>query len=227
MHHLGDIYCERGVPEKVEKLVLVEIKQLRARGKQHSKAFRRLAPPLAEAYIRQERLDAAKADLRELLDIFERMAGHDVSDQLNHVRSMIGLARVNWFLARRSEARQTLELALGLTERYRTFTKGNYYIGFINLFLSVVNFELHKFAESRLTLASANDILCKEVPRHFIPGLGSYFLQDLQRIEALQRPWSSIGATQFSTRFQQSSNKSGPEEPRRNNKESGKVMARG
>jgi len=202
MHHLGDVYCELGVPGEVEKLVLDEINQLRARGKQHSKAFRRLALPLAEAYILQMRLQATEAVLRELLDIFEGMAGHDVSDQLNHVRSMIGLARVSWQQARWSEARQTLESALGLTGKYRTFSKGNYYIEVIYLFLSVVNFELHKYLEGQSTLASAQDILCKEMPRHFMPGMGSYFLQNLSRTErSLQWPRSSINETPLSTAF--------------------------
>jgi len=59
MHHLGDVYCELGRPKETEKLVLKEIEQLRAHGKQHSKAFRRLALPLMEAYIQQGK--AAKA----------------------------------------------------------------------------------------------------------------------------------------------------------------------
>ncbi|KAH6670180.1 hypothetical protein B0J14DRAFT_114015 [Halenospora varia] len=200
MHHLGDVYCELGVPGEVEKLVHDEIKQLRARGKQHSKAFRRLVLPLAEAYILQGKFEEAKALLRELLDIFEGIIRHDISDQLSHVRSMIGLARVSRYQARWSDACQTLENALGLTERYTTFSKGNYYIGVIYLFLSVVNFELHKYPEARLTLASATDILCKEIPRYFIPGLGSYFLRDLLRIErSLQWPWSSINENKLST----------------------------
>jgi tetratricopeptide (TPR) repeat protein len=189
MHHLGDVYCELGIPGEVEKLVLDEIKQLRARGKQQAKAFRRLVFPLAEAYIRQGRLEAAKAILRELLDIFGKMVNYDVSDQLGHVRLMISLARVDWYRVRYSEARQTLENALVLTEKYKTFSKGNYYIGVIYLFLSIVNFKLHKYPEGRLSLASANDILDQEIPRYFIPGMGSYFLQDLLRIErSLQWP---------------------------------------
>jgi tetratricopeptide (TPR) repeat protein len=202
MHHLGDVYCELGMPEEVEKLVLGDVEHLRARGKQHSKAFRRLALPLAEAYIQQGRLEAAKTVFRELLDIFEGLVTHDVSDQLNHVRSVIGLARVSWYRARWPEAGQILENALALAENYKTFSKGNYYIGIIYLFLSVVNFELHKYPEGRLTLTSANDILYKEVPRHFMPGMGTYFLKDLLRVErSLELSWSSFNETQLSSTF--------------------------
>lgn len=202
MHHLGDVYCELGIPKETEKLVLKEIEQLRAHGKQHSKAFRRLALPLAEAYIQQGILEPAKALLGELLVIFEGMVNHDVPDQLGHVRLMIGLARVGWSQARWPEAHQTLEKALVLTENYRTFSKRNFYKGVIYLFLSLVNFELHKYPEARLTLASANDILYEETPRHFIPGMGSYFLQKLLRIESfLQWPGNSINEIRLSTAF--------------------------
>jgi tetratricopeptide (TPR) repeat protein len=192
MHHLADVYCELRTPAAAENLVLNEIKQLRARGKQRTKAFRRLALPLAEAYIEQRTLEAAKAVLRELLDIFDGIASYDVADQLGHVRLMIGLARVGWYEARWSETCQALENALVLTEKYRTFSKGNYYKGVIYLFLSVTYFELHKYLEGRSSLASANEIFCKEEPRHFIPGMGSYFLQYLLRIKrSLQWPSDS------------------------------------
>ena len=196
MHHLGDVYCELGKPRETEKLVIKEIEQLRVHGKQRSKAFRRLALPLAEAYIQQGKLDAAKALLGELLVVFEGMVKHDVPDQLGHIRLMIGLARVGWCQARCSEAYQTLEKALVLIENYRTFSEGNFYKGVIYLFLSVVNFKLHKHPEARLSLASAKDIFHEEMPRHFIPGMGSYFLEELLRIErSLRSPGNSINET--------------------------------
>ena len=33
IHYLGNVYCKLGIPGEVEKLVLNEIKQLKARGK--------------------------------------------------------------------------------------------------------------------------------------------------------------------------------------------------
>ncbi|CZS92454.1 uncharacterized protein RAG0_03007 [Rhynchosporium agropyri] len=183
MHHLGDVYCELGEPDKVEELVFDDMEQLKARGKQQSKAFRRLALPLAEAYIRQGNFEAAKIIFQELLVTFEGMLNHDVADQLGHVRLLIGLARVSRSQAQWFDTRQILEKALLLTENYNTFSKKNYYKGVIYLFLSLVNFELHKYTKGRLTLASANDILREEAPRHFMPGMGSYFLRDLLRTQ--------------------------------------------
>ena len=192
MHHLADVYCELGISEEAENLVLDEVKQLRARGKQRSRHFRRLALPLAEAFIEQRTLEAARTILGELLNIFEGVISHDVVDQLGHVRSMIGLARVDWYQSRWFEARQSLESALGLTGKYKTFSKRNFYIGVIHLFLSVVHFELRQYPEARKALASANDILCRQVARHFMPGMGSYFLERLVLIaESFQWPLAS------------------------------------
>jgi tetratricopeptide (TPR) repeat protein len=190
MHHLADVYCELKISGKAENLVLDEVKQLRARGKQHSKPFRRLALPLVEAYIEQRMLEAARTVLQELLNIFNKIASHDVADQLGHVRAMIGLARVCWYESRWSEAHQSLENALSLTGKYKTFSKRNFYIGIIHLFLSVVCFELRQYTEARRTFALATDILYEQVPRHFMPGMGSYFLERLL-LSAKSLQWPS------------------------------------
>jgi hypothetical protein len=99
----------------------------------------------------------------------------DVSDQLGHVHSVIGLARVEWCDERWSEACQTLEAAIILTKKYKTFSPGNYYKGIIYLFLSVVYFNFHKYPEGRLNHTLTHKILDKEKPRHFMPGMGLYF----------------------------------------------------
>ena len=180
MHHLADVYCELGAPIKAERLILNVVNQLRAQGKQHSKPFRRLALPLVEAYIEQRNFEAAENILTELLVVFDGISGHDVADQLDHVRSVLGLARINWYKPQWSEARQSLDSALGLTGKYRTFSKKNFYIGVIHVFLSVVQLQL------------AEDILCKQIPRHFMPGMGSYFLDQLRlSVESFRWPLTS------------------------------------
>ncbi|OJD21601.1 hypothetical protein ACJ73_07057 [Blastomyces percursus] len=100
MHHLADVYCELDKAEEAENLVVDEVSRLRADGKQCSKRFRRLVLPLAEAYIKQGRLEAARSVLQEILEIFKLLVGArlDVTDQLGHVRSMISLARVSWLV---------------------------------------------------------------------------------------------------------------------------------
>ena len=178
IYHLAGVYCELRNPEKAQELVLEENKWRRAQPL--SRTFRRLALPLVEAYIEQRAFERAKTVLQELLDIFDGIVRSDVLDQLGHVRSMIGLARVSWYEARLSETRQNLETTLALTEKYKTFSKRNFYIGVIYLFLSVVNFELGEDLKGWRTLASANDIFNEQIPRHFALGMGSYFPKHLR-----------------------------------------------
>ena len=166
-HHLADVYCELRLPREAEGLVLDDVDKLRACGRQHSKAFRRLALPLAEAYIEQRRTEAANIILQELTPVYNMITHHDVPDQLGHVRSVIGLARVAWHEARLSDAHQSLENALHLMKNYTTFSERNFYIGVVYLFLSVVHFKL------------ASSILSEQASRHFMPGIGTYFLTHL------------------------------------------------
>lgn len=208
IHHLSDVYCERDRPDKAIDLVMVDINKLRAAGKEHSKAFRRLSLPLAEAYIlqgvkchQQATISFMKGEAiaRELIYVFEGLGSHDVSDQLNHVRSLITLARIKWHQEEHVDARLALKDALHLTHRYETFSEGNYYIGFIQLFLSAVAFKLHLFDEGDSSLALANTIFSKQMPRHFMPGLGSYFLSYLLRTSNPPKwPWEPITQLQLS-----------------------------
>ena len=181
MYHLADVYCESRRPINAENLVLPEVNVLRASGRKSSKPFRRLAMPLAEAYIEQRKLGAALNILRELLEIFDRMDRHDVPDQLGHVRVLIGLARLCWYEIRYSETYQMLERALVLTTKYRTFSEGNFHIGVIHLFLAAVHSRTYQHSEFTESLASATNILEGQVPRYFMPGMGSYFLEELHR----------------------------------------------
>ncbi|KKZ68232.1 hypothetical protein EMCG_06089 [[Emmonsia] crescens] len=181
MYHLADVYCELDKAEEAEKLIVDEVSRLRVDGKQSSKRFRRLALPLAEAYIRQGRLEAARSVLQELLELFKLLEGEarfDVTDQLGHVRSMIGLARVSWYINRWDEAHQNLETALSLVVKYDTFLDGNFYSVVISLFLSLVKFNIGDLGALE-KFASTEDILKKQPKQHFMPGMGTYFLEQL------------------------------------------------
>ncbi|GBF59680.1 folylpolyglutamate synthase [Trichophyton mentagrophytes] len=81
MHHLGDVYCELNRPEQAIALVEPEVKKIMASGEPHMRQFRRLALPLAEAYILQSRQREAGDLLCELVKIFEDLANPNVADQ--------------------------------------------------------------------------------------------------------------------------------------------------
>lgn len=181
MFHLADVYCESRRPINAESLVLPEVNVLRASGRKTSKPFRRLAMPSAEAYVEQRKVGAACHVLWELLEMFDGMDRHDVPDQLGHVRVLIGLARVYWYETRYSETCQMLERALILTSKYRTFSEGNFHIGVIHLFLAAVYSKTYQHFDFTEFLASATKILKEQVPRYFMPGIGSYFLEELHK----------------------------------------------
>lgn len=185
MHHLADVYCELGLAGKAEKLLVKDIEDLRVRGKQRSKAFKRLLLPFAEACLEQRKLQEARAALSELCVIFDGTQGHDVSDQLDHVRLTLGLVRVAYHESRWSEALESSQKAFDLAQKYKTFSDRNFYIGVILLFRTVIYSELEQLSESQRAYASA--MLCDKGPWHFLPGIGTYVLQSLMsRIESLR-----------------------------------------
>lgn len=65
--HLADIYCELGCADLAKDLVLDDVERLRRTRSQQLKAFRRLALPLAEAYINLRQLNAERHTLEETL----------------------------------------------------------------------------------------------------------------------------------------------------------------
>jgi tetratricopeptide (TPR) repeat protein len=186
MHHLADLFCELELPGKAEELLKGGIEDLKNRGKQRSKAFRRLLLPWAEACIKQHRFEKAGTAFLQLSDIFDEMVGPNVSDQLDHARSILGLVRIAYHESRWPEALESSEKAFFLMQKYKPFSDGNFYIGVILLFRTVIHFELGQLLESRKAFARAK--ICDQGPRHFIPGMGTYVLQPLRsRAESLNQ----------------------------------------
>ena len=195
MHHLADVYCELNLATKAEELLREDIEKLKSCGKHRSKAFRRLLLPFADAYIGQHKYEEATAVLVQLSDIFNTISGHNVSDQLDHVRSILALLRIAYDGSRWSEALEYSELALDLVQKYETFSKGNFYIGVIYLFRTIIYFELRQWPHSQEAFALAK--VCDPGPQHFIPGMGTYVLRSLRsRLDSmsLDQNWYSISA---------------------------------
>jgi tetratricopeptide (TPR) repeat protein len=114
MHHLADVYCELHLPEKAEQLLKDGIEDLKSRGKQCSKAFRCLLLPWAEACLQQRRFEEARAAFSQLGGIFNGIVGHDVPDQLDHVRSIFGQVRISYQESRWSEALEASQMGFNL-----------------------------------------------------------------------------------------------------------------
>lgn len=176
IHHLADVYCELHSPLMAEKLVMAEF----AKVKEHSKPFRRLALPLTEAYIMLGKHDEAERILGDLLVNYGSMDNPDVSDQLGHVRCLIGLARISWHNKQWAKACEGLDYALFFINKYDTFVKEGFYAGVVHIFLSIMYRYLEKDLESQASMRRATSYLQKQRPQHFIPGIGSYVLCELK-----------------------------------------------
>lgn len=165
--HLADIYCELGCAELAKDLLLGDVEKLRQKNSQKLKAFRRLALPLAEAHINLRELNAARYTLEEALKVYESIKDHDVTDQLGHVRTLISLARVDWYECMYSGANERLKRATALVESYSTFITLGFDFAFITLFHSVVK------------RALANELLSEVSRGYFMAGNGTYFFEEI------------------------------------------------
>lgn len=110
---------------------------------------------MAEAHVEQRGFKEARAVLLQLSGIFDKLVGHNVSNQLDHVRSILGLVRVAYHEFQWSEAFQSSEQALDLVQTYKTFLDGNFYKGVIFIFRTVIFFELGQLLKSQRAFASA------------------------------------------------------------------------
>ena len=173
-HHLADVYCELGRPQDAIRLISTDINQLRAGSLKQSKAFRRLALPLAEAYMRIKELQPARDALEESLAVYQSLTEPDVTDQLGHVRAMIGLARIHWYKKEREKADINLRDAMDLANRYVTFTDGCFDIAFIHLFHCLIKRHL------------AAKLLDSQPPRYYMAGTGTYLLSELSVLMRLE-----------------------------------------
>ncbi|KAJ9481585.1 hypothetical protein VN97_g11886 [Penicillium thymicola] len=165
--HLADIYCELGCAELAKDLLLNDVERLRHTQSQQSKAFRRLALPLAEAHINLRQLNAARYTLEEVLQVYDSMKHYDVTDQLGHVRTLISLARVDWYEGMYSGADERLKRATALVESYSTFITRGFDFAFITLFHSVVK------------RALASEVLSEVSRGYFMAGNGTYFFEEI------------------------------------------------
>lgn len=109
--------------------------------------------------------------------MYDDIKNPDVSDQLGHVRSLLGLSRAMLKHSKYSIALDHLQKAAALAEKYETFTDGNYYIGMIFEFQAEVYFQLGEEGQAEKALAISEK--CEKEPRHFIPGLGTYVREEL------------------------------------------------
>lgn len=176
-HHLADVYCELGHPDKAQALLVDDIQSLATTKRQHSKAVRRLQLPWAEACILQRDFEKAESILEQLEETFGILSDKDVTDHLGHVRSTFGLLRIHYLCCRWNKALEWTDKAFELMQTYKSFSAKSFYKGVSFLFRAIILFELGRRLESMAAYMRVKEY--EEAPRHFIPGMGTYVFREL------------------------------------------------
>lgn len=160
---------------KAENLVRPEIEQLRSRASR-SKGFRRLLLSMPEIQIRRTRFDQAERLLKEVCDIYEKLADPDIVDRLGHVRAFIALARIS--SPSQSENRWTMALKLG--RRYNPLEEEVFTVALIHLFICTARLQRGDMEGGKAAFDYAVEICRAKPPQFLIPGAGTYLFDDVQ-----------------------------------------------
>jgi tetratricopeptide (TPR) repeat protein len=179
--HLADVYCELQRPEAAEQLLEQDVAQLKKGTVASKRVLRRLLLPLAEALILQSRWEEAESELVILIEMFDEMVCPDASDQLGHIRAIIGLARVAHHRSNYQTTLDRTDEALKLVEHYSTFAENTFY-GF---FLHSLRASMYRKMEDSSAVGNCLKLSEQfdQQPRHFITGLGTYVLKLVRMCE--------------------------------------------
>jgi tetratricopeptide (TPR) repeat protein len=183
VYHLADVYCELGNPKAAEHVLERDISRLEQEGALASKLTRRLFLPLAEALILQNRWKDAESKLVVLRHIFDQIVCSDFSDQLGHVRSIIGLARIAHHDSNYCETIDRTTKALGLIRDYKTFEESTFYGGFLYRLRASAYQRMGRSREAEENLELSERY--HPEPRHFMAGIGTYVLNSLKISESM------------------------------------------
>ncbi|KAK3614186.1 hypothetical protein LTR56_027416 [Elasticomyces elasticus] len=173
-HHvvrqLADVYVELGQPAHAKSLLDKSLGQILQEGKQHSRSYNKLLLSYADAEIASDLPDDAQLLLDKIGQSFEHTKPSTPTDQLDHVRTVIGMTRIAMHKSDWIQVTKLSTEALRLTDIYSSFTPNNYYKGYIRKVQ----------AASHLHLACADMEAaeqCVREPRHFMAGIGTYDLE--------------------------------------------------
>ncbi|KAK5741121.1 hypothetical protein LTS12_024702 [Elasticomyces elasticus] len=171
IHHivrqLADAYVELDQPARAKALLDEYLAQILQQGKQHSRPYNRLLLSYADAQIALGRYVDAQALLDEIGQSFERASPSSQTDQLDHVRTAIGMMRIAMHKGAWIQVTERSMEALRLTEVYSSFTPSNYYKGYIRSVRAASYIHL-----ACVDVEAAEQ--CVPGPRHFMTGIGTY-----------------------------------------------------
>lgn len=86
---LADTYCDLALPGKAHDILLAEV-EIAKTTPTKAKPLRRLLVSIVEALIQQGRYGSARDTIQELDAMFSRLDAVDVSDEMLHMRVLLG-----------------------------------------------------------------------------------------------------------------------------------------
>lgn len=180
VRQLADSYMELEDPGKAELLLEEYLKTMRKEYMQGSRSYHRLSLSKADAYLAMGRLSEAQTILEEVRQSFVQAPPKSQTDQLDHVRAILGSMRKAMYEEAWSQVRDRADQAVELAQRYSCFTETNYYKGYALRARATALLHL-----ARIDMESAQS--CVRSPRHFMVGLGTYDLK--LALSHYQRKW--------------------------------------
>lgn len=179
MHQIADTYCELGCTTEVKELLKEDIQSLQRNDGSISKSLRSLMLPMAEANLVEGNLKEARRLFEQVCDAIHQLERQEISDQLAHIRAMLGLVRLEIREESWEAAQAMIHRASVMILRYPTFTPTSFYTGVLVLFSGLVHARLGQVGAGVQAIMSARNY--DPGPRHFIPGIGTYVLEGLRK----------------------------------------------
>lgn len=171
--NLADTYCDLGLPEKAHGILSSEVETVK-RTPWRGKPLRSLLVATIEPQIQKGHYACAENTIKELQVMFSNLATVDVSDELRHMRVLLGSARVSYHMSGKSGTLEKLNAALIHIQPYRSFKEGGYIHAVIQLSISLLHLELGHIAEADKVFKDAASVLRTGVMEFWIPGLRSW-----------------------------------------------------
>ena len=172
--HLADVLCEQGQHARAKELIDPLLDDLATRGKLSTKPYRRLLLPYIDALILGGEYSAAEIHLDLIYTNFQKEPPVDPTDELNHVRTAVGLMRLSIHKQNFLKAVELATFILHLIDQYQSFTPDSYYHGYILSERAACYLQM-----AQTDMSAVND--CNPKPRHFIMGIGTFERRNVEQ----------------------------------------------
>ncbi|KAF4547268.1 Hypothetical protein D9617_49g041290 [Elsinoe fawcettii] len=178
--HVADIMCELGLEEAAQLELVSRFDTERMLDDHRTLDNRRILLPLAETYLKQNRISDAQRAIDTAIKLFCQLERPNITDQLGHIRAKFGQIRILVEGELWHSAAKEIDSAIAMAHGFNAFTATNYYIGLLWKYKFIVDKKSEQSGRESKVFTRLGDF--DPGPRHFIPGLGTYVRADIERL---------------------------------------------